>query len=476
MGCVRHAERTDAVVRGLAKGKKNLLAFPSLFSHLALPLLRKQENTLTSENTNMTKGKVDALLGIVFGDEGKGKVVDYFTPRYDVVARFAGGPNAGHTIIFEGKKFVLRSIPSGIFNEGKTNIIGNGCVIAPDLFMAEAQELEVAGYKLTERLHVSRRAHLILPTHRVLDRAYEVAKGKNKVGTTGKGIGPTYSDKAARVGLRVGDILEGFTGKYTALRTRHEQILRELQFVDYDIRDEEKRWMEGVEYMRRFHLSDTEYEINQALADGKNVLAEGAQGSLLDIDHGTYPYVSSSSTTCGGVCTGLGVAPGTIGHVFGIFKAYSTRVGGGPFPVELFDETGGIIRETGHEYGAVTGRNRRCGWLDLVALKYAIMINGVTDLVMMKGDVLDGFSTVKVCTAYEKNGQIVTEMPYDTEGWQPVYEELPGWHTPLSDIRLEKDFPPAFADYIKYIEDATSTPIRIVSVGPDREATIIRKE
>lgn len=422
----------------------------------------------------MKKGKVDALLGIVFGDEGKGKVVDYFTPRYDVVARFAGGPNAGHTIIFDGKKFVLRSIPSGIFDEKKINIIGNGCVIAPDLFMTEAKELEAAGYKLTERLHISRRAHLILPTHRLLDRAYEAAKGKNKVGTTGKGIGPTYSDKAARVGLRVGDIEEGFEAKYQALKARHEQILRDLHFTDYDITEEEKQWMEGVEYMRKFHLSDTEYEINHALAQGKNVLAEGAQGSLLDIDHGTYPYVSSSSTTSGGVCTGLGIAPNTIDHVFGIFKAYSTRVGGGPFPVELFDETGDYIRKVGNEFGAVTGRNRRCGWLDLVALKYAIMINGVTDLVMMKGDVLDNFDTIKVCTAYTKDGQIVTEMPYDTEGWQPVYEELPCWKTDITGVRSEAEFPKAFADYIRYIEQATDTPIKIVSVGPDREATIIR--
>lgn len=422
----------------------------------------------------MTKGKVDALLGIVFGDEGKGKVVDFFTPRYDVVARFAGGPNAGHTIIFDGKKFVLRSIPSGIFDEGKTNIIGNGCVIAPDLFMAEARELEAAGYDIAPRLHISRRAHLILPTHRVLDRAYEAAKGKNKVGTTGKGIGPAYSDKAARVGLRVGDIEENFEEKYRALKARHEQILRDLHYTDYDITEEEKLWMEGVEYMRRFKLSNTEAEINRALAEGKSVLAEGAQGSLLDIDHGTYPFVSSSSTTAGGVCTGLGVAPNTIDRVFGIFKAYSTRVGSGPFPVELFDETGETLRRIGHEYGAVTGRNRRCGWIDLVALKYAIMINGVTDLVMMKGDVLDDFETIKVCTAYKKGDEVVTEMPYDTEGYEAVYEELPGWQTPLTEIREEKDFPPAFSDYIAYLEKQLAVRISIVSVGPDREATIIR--
>ena len=422
----------------------------------------------------MKTGKVDALLGIVFGDEGKGKVVDFFTPKYDVVARYAGGPNAGHTIIFNGKKFVLRSIPSGIFDAGKVNIIGNGCVIAPDLFMAEAHELEAAGYELTGRLHISKRAHLILPTHRVLDRAYEAAKGKAKVGTTGKGIGPTYSDKAARIGLRVGDILENFEAKYAALKARHEQILKDLHFTDYDIAEDEKKWMEGIEYMRRFQLSDTELEINRLLAEGKNVLAEGAQGSLLDIDHGTYPFVSSSSTTCGGVCTGLGIAPNRIGEVFGIFKAYSTRVGSGPFPVELFDETGDTIRRIGNEYGAVTGRNRRCGWVDLVALKYAIMINGVTQLVMMKGDVLGTFDTIKVCTAYKKGTETVTEMPFDTEGWEAVYEDVPGWNTDLTQVRSESEFPAAFSAYIKYLEKKLGTPITIVSVGPDREATIIR--
>ena len=422
----------------------------------------------------MTKGKVDALLGIVFGDEGKGKVVDYFTPRYDLVARFAGGPNAGHTIIFDDKKFVLRSIPSGIFDEGKTNIIGNGCVIAPALFMYEARELEVAGYEIVQRLHISRRAHLILPTHRVLDRAYEAAKGEGKVGTTGKGIGPTYSDKAARVGLRVGDIQGDFLPKYEALKARHLQILSDLGFTDFDITDEEKTWLEGIDYMRRFPLTDTEHEINQALAAGKNVLAEGAQGSLLDIDHGTYPFVSSSSTTVGGVCTGLGIAPQNIGRVWGIFKAYSTRVGSGPFPVELFDETGEEIRRVGKEFGAVTGRNRRCGWVDLVALKYAIMVNGVTDLVMMKADVLDSFKEIKVCVAYEKDGERTESMPYDTEGWAPVYETLPGWNCDLTGVRAEADFPKEYADYIAYLEKQLATPISILSVGPERDATIIR--
>lgn len=422
----------------------------------------------------MTKGKVDALLGIVFGDEGKGKVVDVFTPRYDVVARFAGGPNAGHTIIFEGKKFVLRSIPSGIFDEGKLNIIGNGCVIAPDLFAAEAHELEAAGYDLKSRLHISKRAHLILPTHRVLDRAYEAAKGKNKVGTTGKGIGPTYSEKASRTGLRVGDIQDNFQEKYNALKARHMQILSDMHYTDFDITEEEKLWMEGVEYLRQFPLTDTEIEINRALEAGKNVLAEGAQGTMLDIDHGTYPFVSSSSTVCGGVCTGLGVAPNRIGEVFGIFKAYSTRVGAGPFPVELFDETGDLIREVGHEYGAVTGRNRRCGWLDLVALKYAIMLNGVTQLIMMKSDVLDGFDTIRVCTAYEKDGVQTTDMPYDTEGWKAVYEDLPGWKTDLTQMTSVEQFPQQLRDYISYIEKETATPITIVSVGPDRAQTIMR--
>ena len=421
----------------------------------------------------MQKGKVDALLGIVFGDEGKGKVVDVFTPKYDVVARFAGGPNAGHTIIFEGKKFVLRSIPSGIFDEGKLNIIGNGCVVAPDLFMLEARELEAAGYDLRSRLHISRRAHLILPTHRVLDRAYEAAKGKNKVGTTGKGIGPTYSEKAARTSLRVGDIGNNFLEKYNALKARHLQILSDMHFTDFDITDDEKRWMEGVEYMRSYQLTDTENELHQLLAEGKNILAEGAQGTLLDIDHGTYPFVSSSSTCTGGVCTGLGVSPKDIGEVFGIFKAYSTRVGAGPFPVELFDETGDRIREIGHEYGAVTGRNRRCGWLDLVALRYAININGVTQLIMMKGDVLDTFDTIRVCVAYEKDGVRTTSMPYDTEGWTAVYEDLPGWKTDLTAMTDKSQFPAALTDYIRYIERAMGVPVTIVSVGPDRAQTVM---
>jgi adenylosuccinate synthase len=309
----------------------------------------------------------------------------------------------------------------------------------------------------------------------VLDRADEAAKGKNKVGTTGKGIGPTYSEKASRTGLRVGDILADFQQKYETLKSRHMQILQDLHYTDFDITDEEKLWMEGIKYMREFQLTDTEIELGKALAEGKNVLAEGAQGTMLDIDHGTYPFVSSSNTVSGGVCTGLGVAPNSIGEVFGIFKAYSTRVGSGPFPVELFDETGDKIREIGHEYGAVTGRNRRCGWLDLVALKYAIMINGVTQLIMMKSDVLDTFDTIRICIAYQKDGITTTDMPYDTEGWQAVYEELPGWKTDLTQLTTEAQFPQQLKDYITYIEKATGTPITIISVGPDRAQTIERK-
>lgn len=422
----------------------------------------------------MKKGKVDALLGIVFGDEGKGKVVDYFTPQYDVVARFAGGPNAGHTIIFDGKKFVLRSIPSGIFDIKKINIIGNGCVLAPDLFLTEAKELENAGYCLKNRIHISKRAQLILPTHRALDRAYETLKGKGKIGTTGKGIGPAYSDKAARIGLRVGDILNNFEEKYNTLKTHHERLLSDLHY-EYDIIEEEKKWMEGIEYMHQFQLTDSEIEINHYLDEGKSVLAEGAQGTMLDLDHGTYPFVSSSNTTCGGVCTGLGIAPNRIGDVFGIFKAYSTRVGAGPFPVELFDKTGDTIRHIGNEYGAVTGRNRRCGWLDLVSLKYAVTINGVTQLIMMKSDVLDNFKTIKICTAYKKDGEMTTDMPYDTEKCEPVYDEFPGWQYDLTKITDESQFPQALKNYIKFIENYVKVPIKIVSVGPDREATIIRK-
>ena len=425
----------------------------------------------------MKKGKVDALLGIVFGDEGKGKVVDVFTPEYDVVARFAGGPNAGHTIIFEGKKFVLRSIPSGIFAKDKVNIIGNGCVIAPDLFMAEAKELEAAGYDLKGRLHISKRAHLILPTHRVLDRAYEAAKGKAKVGTTGKGIGPTYSDKAARIGLRVGDILDRFEEKYAALKARHKQILKDLHYTDYDITDEEKLWLEGVEYLRGFHLTDTEIEINRYLKEGKNVLAEGAQGTMLDIDHGTYPFVTSSNCTAGGAMTGTGVGPTRIDRVLGIAKAYMTRVGSGPFPTELFDEYGKTLGEAGHEVGVTTGRKRRCGWYDAVIIRYAADVNGLTDIALTKLDVLGAVDKIQICTAYEADGVTYDNVPTNQTAFhhaKPIYEEMPSWQCDISGCRTYEELPQEARDYVERLEELAGVPISIVTVGPDRDQTIMR--
>ncbi len=424
----------------------------------------------------MTQGKVDVLLGLQWGDEGKGKVVDVLTPLYDVVARFQGGPNAGHTLEFKGEKYVLRSIPSGIFQGGKVNIIGNGVVLAPDLFMAEAKDLEKSGHDLHANLHISRKAHLILPTHRLLDAAYEAAKGKGKVGTTGKGIGPTYTDKISRTGLRVGDIFDRFEEKYAACKARHEAILKSLNYTDYDITEVEKTWMEGIDYLKQFKIVDSEHEINNLLRAGNSVLCEGAQGTMLDIDFGSYPFVTSSNTVCAGACTGLGIAPNKIGDVFGIMKAYCTRVGAGPFPTELFDETGAKIRDLGHEYGAVTGRERRCGWVDLVALRYAIMINGVTQLILMKSDVLDAFDTIKACVAYKVNGKETREFPFNIEeGVEPVYQELPGWKTDMTGITSEDQLPKAFVDYIHFLEEQLETPVRIISVGPDREQTIIRK-
>ncbi len=419
--------------------------------------------------------KADVLLGLQWGDEGKGKVVDVLTPRYDVVARFQGGPNAGHTLEFEGQKYVLRSIPSGIFQGDKVNIIGNGVVLAPDLFMDEAKELEKSGHELKNRLHISKKAHLIMPTHRLLDAANEAAKGKNKVGTTGKGIGPTYTDKISRNGLRVGDILENFAEKYAEHKARHLEMLKALNYTDFDITEVEKHWMEGVEYMKQFQLVDSEHEVNGLLKEGKSILCEGAQGTMLDVDFGSYPFVTSSNTICAGACTGLGLGPNKIGEVYGIIKAYCTRVGAGPFPTELFDDTGDKIRSIGHEYGAVTGRERRCGWIDLVALKYSIMVNGVTKLIMMKSDVLDDFDTIKACVAYNRNGQFVDHFPYDiNEGIQPIYVEMPGWKQNLSECKSEAELPQAFKDYISFLEKQLETPIAIISVGPDREQTIIR--
>ena len=420
--------------------------------------------------------KVDVLLGLQWGDEGKGKVVDVLTPRYDVVARFQGGPNAGHTLEFEGQKYVLRSIPSGIFQGNKVNIIGNGVVLAPDLFMDEARDLERSGHPLRERLHISKKAHLIMPTHRLLDAAYEAAKGKNRVGTTGKGIGPTYTDKVSRNGLRVGDILDNFEEKYAAHKARHEAMLRSLNYTDYDLTEVEQKWMEGIDYLRQFHLVDSEHEINRHLAAGRSILCEGAQGTMLDVDFGSYPFVTSSNTICAGACTGLGVGPNKIGEVYGIIKAYCTRVGAGPFPTELFDETGQRMRDIGHEYGAVTGRERRCGWIDLVALRYAIMVSGVTQLIMMKSDVLDTFPTIRACTAYRlPDGTTTRDFPFDITDVTPVYTDLPGWQQPLTSITREADFPVALSDYIHFLEQELQTPITIISVGPDREQTIFRR-
>ncbi|MBO7417616.1 MAG: adenylosuccinate synthase [Bacteroidaceae bacterium] len=418
--------------------------------------------------------KVDVLLGLQWGDEGKGKVVDVLTPNYDVVARFQGGPNAGHTLEFEGQKYVLRSIPSGIFQGDKVNIIGNGVVLDPALFKEEAVALEKSGHNLKDRLMISKKAHLIMPTHRVLDAAYEAAKGASKVGTTGKGIGPTYTDKVSRNGLRVGDLLHNFEEKYAAAKARHEQILKDMNFA-YNVTETEKAWFEGIEYLKQFQLVDSEHVINQMLDEGKSVLCEGAQGTMLDVDFGSYPFVTSSNTVCAGACTGLGVSPRRIGDVYGIFKAYCTRVGSGPFPTELFDEVGDRIRDLGHEYGAVTGRKRRCGWIDLVALKYAVMIDGVTKLIMMKSDVLDDFKTIKACVAYKVNGEMVDHFPFDiSEGVEPVYVEMPGWKTQMSKMQGEDEFPEEFNNYVSFLEDELGVPIKIVSVGPDREQTIVR--
>ena len=409
--------------------------------------------------------KVDVILGLQWGDEGKGKVVDVLTPHYQVVARFQGGPNAGHTLEFNGEKYVLRSIPSGIFQGDKVNVIGNGVVLDPILFKEEAEALARSGHDLTERLYISKKAHLILPTHRVLDAAFEAAKGSSKIGTTGKGIGPTYTDKISRNGVRVGDIFLDFKKIYEVAKARHENILESLGY-NYDIDELERQWFEGVEYLKKFRIIDSEHEINRFLAEDKAILAEGAQGTLLDVDFGSYPFVTSSNTICAGACTGLGIGPNRIGEVYGIFKAYCTRVGSGPFPTELFDETGEALCRLGHEFGAVTGRKRRCGWLDMVALKYAIMVDGVTKLIMMKADVMNDFDTIKVAEAYEIDGRRVTEFPYDIQDdVKPVYREFKGWKTDLKQVRRYEDFPAEFKTYVEYIERETGVPVAIISVG-----------
>jgi len=415
--------------------------------------------------------KVDVLLGLQWGDEGKGKVVDVLTPRYDVITRFQGGPNAGHTLEFNNIKHILHNIPSGIFREEKLNIIANGVVLDPIVFRREIESLEEMDIDLTKNLWISKKAHLILPTHRILDAASEAAKGKSKIGSTLKGIGPTYMDKTGRNGLRVGDIDLNFKEKYDALKTKHLQLLK-LYDYEFTLEDEEK-FFEAIEVIRKFTRVDTEYEIYRFLEQEKSILAEGAQGTLLDIDFGSYPFVTSSNTICAGACTGMGVAPSAIGEVYGIFKAYCTRVGSGPFPSELLDDEGDKLRDIGKEFGSTTGRPRRCGWLDLVALKYSLMLNGVTQLIMTKTDVLDSFDVIKIATAYSVNGELTDQMPYDLDAEvKPVFTEMAGWNTDLTGIRSKEQFPTELKEYIIFLEKELQVPVKYVSVGPDREQII----
>ena len=421
--------------------------------------------------------KIDVVLGLQWGDEGKGKIVDVLAGRYGVVARFQGGPNAGHSLHFDGQSFVVRSIPSGIFRDGSTNIIGNGVVLDPISFIAECDNIrKVTGIEPEKKLVIARKAHLILPTHRLLDAAREAAAGKGKIGSTLKGIGPCYSDKIGRNGVRVGDIeTPDFRAKYQKLTNLHKQQLADLNFEFDQAALEEDAFFAAVERMKAFKFVDCEFFVDDVLKE-QSILAEGAQGSMLDIDYGSYPFVTSSNTTCGGVCTGMGAAPCRIGKVYGIFKAYCTRVGSGPFPTELFDATGEELRRIGHEYGAVTGRPRRCGWIDLVALKYAVTLSGVTDLIMMKSDCLDTFDTIKACTSYLVDGKETDRFPYDISDGRvtPVYTEFPGWKTCLADIRKEEALPQTFMNYVKFVENYLGAKISIISLGPDREATIER--
>ena len=421
---------------------------------------------------------VDLLLGLQWGDEGKGKIVDVLTSKYDIIARFQGGPNAGHTLEFDGIKHVLRTIPSGIFHSNNINLIGNGVVIDPVVFKSEIDGLAKFNLDLKSKLFISRKAHLILPTHRLLDAASEIAKGKGKIGSTLKGIGPTYMDKTGRNGIRVGDIeLADFAERYRNLADKHESMIAfygvELQ---YNLSELEKEFFEAIEDLRQLDFIDSEEYLAQAQKAGKSILCEGAQGSLLDVDFGTYPFVTSSNTTAAGACTGLGIAPNKIKEVFGIFKAYTTRVGSGPFPTEDFDEAGDVMASVGNEFGSVTGRKRRCGWLDLVALKYAIQINGVTQLMMMKGDVLSGFDTLKVATAYNYKGEEIHHLPYniEEENVRPIYTEFKGWKQDLTGLTTFESLPKELKDYIKFIEKEVEVPIKIVSVGPDRKQTITR--
>ena len=421
--------------------------------------------------------KVDVVLGLQWGDEGKGKIVDVLANSYPVIARFQGGPNAGHSLHFEGKKYVLHTVPSGVFRKNAVNIIGNGVVIDPIIFREECMEIEATGVPVRERVVISKKAHLILPTHRIIDAAQEAAKGKSKIGSTLKGIGPTYMDKTGRNGLRIGDVLAAdFADRFLTLKNKHIAYLAQYDY-EYNAEEKESQWMEAVEYLKTFKLVDSEYVANKYLTDNKKILAEGAQGTLLDVDFGSYPFVTSSSTTCAGVCTGLGVAPTKIGKVYGIFKAYCTRVGSGPFPTELNDETGEELRKKGFEFGATTGRPRRTGWLDLPALKYAIMLDGVTELIMMKADVLDTFDTIKVATGYKVDGVETDQVPYDTYAEiEPIYKEFKGWNKDLSQITREEELPFEFMNYVRFIEKELNVPISVISLGPDRVQTIFRNE
>jgi adenylosuccinate synthase len=418
--------------------------------------------------------KIDILLGLQWGDEGKGKIVDAISPGYDIIARFQGGPNAGHSLEFNNVKHVLHLIPSGIFHPDKLNIIGNGVVIDPAVFRTEIETLGIPVEELVKRLYISARANLILPGHRMLDAAYEMSRGNTRIGSTLKGIGPAYTDKIARLGLRAGEIRSaGFRESYDKLLENHLKILKGYKF-DFDLKEFEEGWFEGIELLKKFRILNTEYLINDLISKGKKLLAEGAQGTMLDVDFGSYPYVTSSNTISAGACTGLGISPRSIGEVFGIFKAYCTRVGSGPFPTELNDETGNMMRSKGREFGATTGRPRRCGWLDLPALKYAIMINGVSQLFMTKSDVLSGFEKIRVCTAYRKNGEVYPEIPIENCLVDPVYEDFDGWTENLSDIRTFDALPVNLKNYISFIERNTGIPVTMVSVGPDREETILR--
>ncbi|MEF9986376.1 MAG: adenylosuccinate synthase [Bacteroidales bacterium] len=421
--------------------------------------------------------KVDVVLGLQWGDEGKGKIVDVLAGSYPIIGRFQGGPNAGHSLHFEGKTFVLHTVPSGVFRKNAINVIGNGVVIDPIIFREECHQIEAMGVPVKERVFISKKAHLILPTHRIIDAASEASKGKLKIGSTLKGIGPTYMDKTGRNGLRVGDVLAtDFANRFNALKTKHISFLTQFDYK-YNAEEKEAEWMDAIEYLKSFTLIDGEYVVNQYLNDNKKILAEGAQGSLLDIDFGAYPFVTSSSTTCAGACIGLGVSPSKIGKVYGIFKAYCTRVGSGPFPTELNDDTGEELRQKGFEFGATTGRPRRTGWLDLPALKYAIMLNGVSELIMMKADVLDSFNTINIATSYIVNGVETEQVPYDTFATiEPVYKSFKGWNKDLTSIRKEEELPFEFMNYVRFIEKELHVPIKIISLGPDRNQTIIRGE